>query len=326
MVSSRIARAWTVPAPALYPRRSDSGPRLNLSRSRRFSALRLVDDTPALFWWVCAALHAHAVGCDRWTVPMLLWLGASWSDLRIFYRVQRAAMLRWADPRGELGHLPKDRTRVPMNVEFAIHRFNEFMMLMVGEGVLQLIISEHELEGSVETVEFKRSEWNLALAAGFVVCLCMLYSFNITEPHHATGHAFARSSRPAATYLLLLPPKALSILLAGIGIKLHFVSPSRPLYQSLVLEQKLQLSVSLAVCFGLQLVRQPLHVIGLLDYYSLRRLRHNRRLTLTIVLRLCVLSAMVAFSWLDLESWAFLVVLSGCCIAYVLLHRTEVRQ
>ena len=64
----------------------------------------------------------------------------------------------------------------------------------------------------------------------------MLYSFNITEPHHATGHAFARSSRPAALYLLLLPPKALSILLSGIGIKLIFyqVCVAIPLMASLL--------------------------------------------------------------------------------------------
>ena len=33
--------------------------------------------------------------------------------------------------------------------------------------------------------------------------------------------------------------------------------------ESLGLEQRLHLSISLGVCFGLQLVRQPLHVVGL---------------------------------------------------------------
>ena len=45
------------------------------------------------------------------------------------------------DPDGELEELPKLRTRVAINVAFAIHRFDEFMMLMIGEGMLQLVIA-----------------------------------------------------------------------------------------------------------------------------------------------------------------------------------------
>ena len=37
--------------------------------------------------------------------------------------------------------LPAQLTRVPFNVEFTIHRFAEFMMLMVGETVLQLVLA-----------------------------------------------------------------------------------------------------------------------------------------------------------------------------------------
>ena len=62
----------------------------------------------------------------------MLLLGALWPDLRFIYRVQRAVILRWVDPGGEREHLPKDRTRVPLNVEFAIHRMSEFRMLMIG--------------------------------------------------------------------------------------------------------------------------------------------------------------------------------------------------
>ena len=105
--------------------------------SRRFSAMRLVDDTPAILWWLGAWLlflgDAMSAG-----VPILLIVGSFWTDFRLHLRVHRSALLRSCDPDGEVAHLPKDRTRVPINVEFAIHRFNEFMMLMVGEDVLQV--------------------------------------------------------------------------------------------------------------------------------------------------------------------------------------------
>ena len=95
--------------------------------SRRFSALRLVDDSPAILLWAGAAITAYYNDPRHVAVPILLWLGGSWSDLRTFYRVQRSAFLRWADPQFDELALPKDRTRVPINVEFAIHRFNEFI-------------------------------------------------------------------------------------------------------------------------------------------------------------------------------------------------------
>ena len=244
--------------------------------SRRFSAMKLTDDAPSLLWWAAALLLAFQQGANQPAVPCLLLVGAMWSDMRMLYRVQRAAFLRWADPDGEARHLSKDRTRVPLNVEFAIHRFYEFMMLMIGEGVLQLVLAdaaadypEHQAEaeqqaGADAGGTISRSldgARHASVLSGFTVCISLLYSFNITEPHHAIGHAFARSSRPAALYLLLLPPKALSILLSGVGVKLTLYQPTAYLAPSLVLAQRLLLALSLGTSFALQLIRQPLHTV-----------------------------------------------------------------
>ena len=103
--------------------------------TRRFSSLRLVDDSPAILWWVGAWILQRNEPLSAW-VPILLILGAVWTDLRLQLRVHRSAILRKWDPNGETINATKDRTRVPLNVEFAIHRFNEFMMLIVGEGSL----------------------------------------------------------------------------------------------------------------------------------------------------------------------------------------------
>lgn len=196
---------------------------------------------------------------------------------------------------------------------------------MVGEGVLQIVISEPKTEWGPETI-LGDGPYNVSILSGFVLSICMLYSFNITEPHHARGHAFARSSRPAALYLLLLPPKALSILLVGIGIKMVLYTPLAPLIPALAFEQRLFLSVSLAMCFALQLIRQPLHVVGFLDYYSLKRLRRNRTLACTLGLRLALIGLMIASSVLeDLLPWQFMGLQAIMACAFCALHFTELK-
>ena len=101
-------------------------------------------------------------------VALLLILGAVWPELRAYWRVKRMALFPGAwlptspcislylptSPHISLhlptspyiclfpgAWLPAQLTRVPFNVEFTIHRFAEFMMLMVGETVLQLVLA-----------------------------------------------------------------------------------------------------------------------------------------------------------------------------------------
>jgi len=305
--------------------------------SRRFSAMKLTDDAPSLLWWAAALLLAFQRGANQPAVPCLLLVGAMWSDMRMLYRVQRAAFLRWADPDGEARHLSKDRTRVPLNVEFAIHRFYEFMMLMIGEGVLQLVLADAAADYPEQQAEADAGGTishsldggrHASVLSGFTVCISLLYSFNITEPHHAIGHAFARSSRPAALYLLLLPPKALSILLSGVGVKLTLYQPRAYLAPSLVLTQRLQLALSLGTSFALQLIRQPLHTVGVLEYYSPRTLASNPLHALTIIGRIALVGLMVGACWTPTEAllpWHFLLVQAGLAALMCLLHFGETR-
>ena len=54
----------------------------------------------------------------------------------------------------------------------------------------------------------------------------MLYSFNIKEPHHARGHAYAHSSSTGIAFTLLYMIKACAVLLTGIGVKLAIYNPN----------------------------------------------------------------------------------------------------
>lgn len=201
-------------------------------------------------------------------------------------------------------------------------------VLMIGESILQIVISDGEMrDSSVGKVRSASTAWNGALCTGFLVALAMLYSFNVTEPHHAHGHAFFRSSRPMALYLLLLPPKAMSILFAGVGIKLVFIQPDAPLGSDLLqMTQKLEFSASLATCFLLQLIRQPLHSVGFFRYYSISNLRANRVLAVTVVLRLLLLAGMIAASWADYDAaWHFMLVQACFSLAFCSMHQAEVK-
>lgn len=108
---------------------------------------------------------------------------------------------------------PQRKTSLPVNVEFTIHRINEFMMLMLGETVLQLVIAPTE---DVRPNVFDYT----TLGAGFVICVCMMYTFNVTEPHDANHHVFRRSAIASILYKYLFTVKAWSVLMVGIGIKM----------------------------------------------------------------------------------------------------------
>ena len=58
----------------------------------------------------------------------------------------------------------------------------------------------------------------LTLIAGFVISVSMLYSFNIKEPHHARGHAYAHSSSTGIAFTLLYMLKACLGFGVGLGL------------------------------------------------------------------------------------------------------------
>jgi hypothetical protein len=62
----------------------------------------------------------------------------------------------------------------PSNNGFIIHRINEFMFLMIGEGVLALVTADNDIAYDVSTI------WNwtvLTGLGGFIICVAMCVSF-----------------------------------------------------------------------------------------------------------------------------------------------------
>ena len=160
--------------------------------ARRWSASRLVDDLGLLllFWLPPLVLDFYVedeAGKKLIVLPILV--GAYWPELRLFWR--------WVlVPRCIPGnHLPTTRTRPPASVAFLIHRFDEFMYLMLGETVLGMVIAPR-FDGAHADHHY------ITMAGGFVIVTCMLFSYQIIEPRDASEHAFRRSAVAGVLYML----------------------------------------------------------------------------------------------------------------------------
>ncbi|KAL1524877.1 hypothetical protein AB1Y20_019757 [Prymnesium parvum] len=86
---------------------------------------------------------------------------------------------------------------------------------------------------------------------------------------------------------------------------------------------RLQLGVSVAVCFALELIMRPLHV-GVKRYYSLRTLlQRSRKRTVVIALRLLLIVAMAAVSKLRLSPVDFLWTEAGLVVTSTILAHLQ---
>ena len=246
--------------------------------ARRLASALLIDFSGLLILWsVALAMTQLPEGDVRSVaVPLLMLCGAWWPDMRLMWRVDRRRLLPGP-------YRPRQQDMPPINVDFVIHRNAEFMFLMLGETVLQLVIQNEE-----------RGTWEhyVAMGAGYVVVLAMLYTYHITEPHAAEHHAMRRSAEAGVAYQITYQFKAVSVLLVGVGVKLVLYDPNTT-GEFFSDPQRLQLGLACSSSFGLQMLMHPLHT-GLRYYYSPKTLAEHPRRAALIVLRLILVCSMTA--------------------------------
>ena len=187
---------------------------LELALAHPVEAVRRWSSHGAISHVACLALNTGAVvvvalpGASRAESDLallLMVLGNWWFIARMTVRIHVNSALR------KRGHSmwPMARRTVPVNVEYVIHRFSEFMMLMLGETILQAVIADRS-----EIIEKESRGYGIYLAtqaAGFVLTLCMLYSYHITEPHESEDHGMKRSGAAGVMYMILFDFKAFSV-------------------------------------------------------------------------------------------------------------------
>lgn len=102
------------------------------------------------------------------------------------------------------------RRTVPMNVDFAIHRFGEWIMLMLGESVLSLLIVD-----IVDTTGYHQT----FLCGIFSIVLLQYLHFQ-SAPSEPDQHAIRRSVTSSFYFYVLFQIYSLSLIVLGVSYKM----------------------------------------------------------------------------------------------------------
>mmetsp|Transcript_37558 Transcript_37558/g.76808 ORF Transcript_37558/g.76808 Transcript_37558/m.76808 type:complete len:705 (-) Transcript_37558:1077-3191(-) len=143
--------------------------------------------------------EAHSLDRHIWDIhdlPMALTAAAYFlrfvlSSVRYHYRERKGDVREWY---------------VPANIDYLIHRYGEFVMLMIGEGILSLLI--------IETVETK--EYYVVVACGMLTMIFIYVLKTESEPSDSSKHALWRSQFGVMSYSLFM--YTLTIGLIGFGV------------------------------------------------------------------------------------------------------------
>lgn len=151
---------------------------------------------------ICAALSViGAVTSNEglFLIPLLI----AFFTAIIFYILLRLCALPFKSITFEL---------IPINVSFMLKRYGEFTILMLGEGVLQIIISDvdaDDLSGHLKT-----------FGLSFIILSCLFTMSFYMLPYEPHEHAFRKSSPAALIVSLVLPFTFSSIIGVGVALKL----------------------------------------------------------------------------------------------------------
>lgn len=117
--------------------------------------------------------------------------------------------------------------RTPINVNSLVHRFNEFQMLMLGETVLQLVISDWPPAppgvptnaGDMTNLTEDDQRFMASTLFGLIIVLSMLHSHVHTYPDSPDNHAAKKGTICFYLFLAFFMLKAAFVLLTGVGVK-----------------------------------------------------------------------------------------------------------
>ena len=184
------------------------------------------------------------------------------------------------------------------------------MMLMLGETILQIVIAPGTISSEDEIQRY------LAEGASFVIAVCMMYSFNVIEPHEADHHAMRRSAVAGLVYLMLFSVKACSVLQVGVAIKLALYAPTASPVEHYAATFRFYLALSLVFCFGLVFFMRPLHE-GFVRFYDPSSFTQYPLRLLLLLCSLVLLGGFVGLAALDVQPYLLLVLEAILCVMQV---------
>jgi hypothetical protein len=97
-----------------------------------------------------------------------------------------------------------------VNIEYSIHRYGEWTMLMLGEGVLQLIV----------VPVYPSDVFYGTFILGYILMALLELLHYATGPNHPEGHCMRRSARRVFVWVILESFYSAALVCVGVGLKL----------------------------------------------------------------------------------------------------------
>ncbi len=150
-----------------------------------------------------------ASGDQVYHIPIILCLVGYFLHFLCTY-----ALVAWSYT--QPGNILRDKF-VPINVDFIIHRYGEWIMLMLGESILSILI--------VDTSNVSKYYFSFYTAVLSVVLL-QYFHFR-SQPHHAEDHAMRRSRRAGVTWAILMNWYSAGLIIIGVSYKMLLIEFSK---------------------------------------------------------------------------------------------------
>ena len=166
--------------------------------------------------------------------------------------------------------LIKYKPALPMNVNFLLHRSTEIFMVLLGEGVLQLVTSqvpEPAEHASDEDHVLANERFAETQVYGFIITLTIMHSFIINEPE-PTHHVLNRGGAKGTLWVILFLVKALNVWLVGIGIKLALYDPGAPGDAFFSKDQRSQFGLQVMTGYLMSGLMFFMHSSSIYDHFS----------------------------------------------------------
>ena len=116
-------------------------------------------------------------------------------------------------------------TVIPMNVNFCIHRFSEWTMLMLGESILSLLTIPHpeRTAASEQSSDSNHDYWTTFYCSLLTVILMQYLHFR-SMPHDADDHAMRRSKNRGSVWLFCKYAYSCALIALGAAFTLFVLS------------------------------------------------------------------------------------------------------
>lgn len=102
---------------------------------------------------------------------------------------------------------------VPMNIDFAIHRYGEWTMLILGESILSLLI--------VNDISRKNeAEYYFTFYLGIVSVTLLQFLYFKSQPHDADHHALRRTRTSGFVFTIWLQIYSAALIIVGVSYKM----------------------------------------------------------------------------------------------------------